>query len=683
MSSHHAAHSREGQPVRRRGEPGACQGRPFGVGVGAGVVLLALMAACATNPVSGKRELSLISEAEEIAIGQQADADVRREMGVYDNPELQRYVSDIGTTARAGSRIVRNLPWTFTVVDHPAVNAFALPGGFIYITRGILPYLDDEAELAGVLGHEIGHVTARHAAQQYTRAALGQASASRCSGIFVPATQPFGDLSSAGARRRVPEVRARRRARVGSASGSSTSREGGWDPERRAALPRRRSSRMDELSERGVPNWLSTHPEPAERVDRGAADRGEAGGAERRRAQSRRVPRADRRRRRRRQSEGRHRSRQRLSPSRCCASRVEFPEGWDVINTPSQVAAREPGAAAFHDAAASSIGRAGSTIEEIARAIDDEPRGFKRVDGRDDVSWAGSTRTSASIRARSAASGTVMMRAAHIAQGRQVYLLAGFAPRDALRRDRSATSTRRSARFAALTAREADEHPPESARLLHVRPGDTWQSIAVARRRARPCHGARDHERPRRQRTADAGRAHQDRRRGLRSRRRTPSIAYYLRHAQTAAQRRCAGLVSSRARVRYLAYVYLTLPDVRALATTNPHDDRVHRAAQARSGGSRAASSPIRQRWVPYTQISNNLRRAVLVAEDSAFFDHDGIDLKELRASLEAELGRGPLHARREHDHAAAGEEPLPVAVAQSDAQAEGAAASRAGSRRR
>ncbi len=135
------------------------------------VMALALLAAaCATNPVTGKRQMTLLSEAEELAIGQQQDAEIRREMGVYDDQALQRYVSEIGQDlARASHR--PNLPWTFTIVDSPAINAFALPGGYIYVTRGILAYLDDEAELAGVLGHEIGHVTARHAAQAYTRQA--------------------------------------------------------------------------------------------------------------------------------------------------------------------------------------------------------------------------------------------------------------------------------------------------------------------------------------------------------------------------------------------------------------------------------------------------------------------------------------------------------------------------------
>src|SRR5687767_15996787 len=97
-------------------------------------------------------------------------------MGLYENDELQRYVQDLGMRlARSSER--PNLPWSFAVLDSPAVNAFALPGGFIYITRGILPYLDNEAQLVGVLGHEIGHVTARHSAQQYTRgmgASLGE-----------------------------------------------------------------------------------------------------------------------------------------------------------------------------------------------------------------------------------------------------------------------------------------------------------------------------------------------------------------------------------------------------------------------------------------------------------------------------------------------------------------------------
>ena len=160
----------------------------------AAAALVALTAsACATNPVSGKKEFTLMSEAQEIQIGQEMDQQVQQEMGVYGDSELQQYISDIGLRlARSSHR--PNLPWHFTVVDAPAVNAFALPGGYIYITRGILAYFGDEAELAGVIGHEIGHVTARHAAQAYTRSAGAQLGL-LVSGIFVPQTRPFGQVA--------------------------------------------------------------------------------------------------------------------------------------------------------------------------------------------------------------------------------------------------------------------------------------------------------------------------------------------------------------------------------------------------------------------------------------------------------------------------------------------------------
>src|SRR4026209_2117990 len=158
------------------------------------LALVALLGAlaCATNPATGKRQFNLMSEAQEISAGQEADAQVKKEMGIYNDPNLQEYVSSIGLKlAQLSER--PNLPWHYSVVDVPAINAFALPGGYIYITRGILPFLNDEAELAGVLGHEIGHVTARHSAQQYTKATPAGLGVQLLS-IFVPQAAPFQSL---------------------------------------------------------------------------------------------------------------------------------------------------------------------------------------------------------------------------------------------------------------------------------------------------------------------------------------------------------------------------------------------------------------------------------------------------------------------------------------------------------
>jgi len=127
---------------------------------------LALLGGCATsvNPVSGRVDRGLMSEQEEISSGRQIHQEVLKQYTPYKNAALQTYVSAVGQKLAAQSHR-NNLPWTFTVVDSDEINAFAVQGGFIYITRGLMAYLDTEAELAGVLGHEIGHVTARHGAR--------------------------------------------------------------------------------------------------------------------------------------------------------------------------------------------------------------------------------------------------------------------------------------------------------------------------------------------------------------------------------------------------------------------------------------------------------------------------------------------------------------------------------------
>ena len=134
------------------------------------VSLCLVLTACGTqivNPVTGESEFSVMSESDEVDEGRKAHQQVLQEYGVYDNPKLQSYVNTLGQKLAAESH--RNhLQWHFTVLDSPEINAFALPGGYVYVTRGIMAYMESEADLAGVVGHEIGHVTARHGAQRAT-----------------------------------------------------------------------------------------------------------------------------------------------------------------------------------------------------------------------------------------------------------------------------------------------------------------------------------------------------------------------------------------------------------------------------------------------------------------------------------------------------------------------------------
>ncbi|MBU1424687.1 MAG: M48 family metalloprotease [Gammaproteobacteria bacterium] len=164
------------------------------------ILLLAIAAlalsGCAANPVTGRQDFVMMSEPQEIALGRSSDAEVRKQYKVYANPSLQSYVNRVGQKIAVHSHRP-NIHYTFTVLDSPEINAFALPGGYVYITRGIMAYLNSEAELAAVLGHEIGHVTARHGVRQQSAAQATNIGISIAS-IFVPElnSQAGHDLSN-------------------------------------------------------------------------------------------------------------------------------------------------------------------------------------------------------------------------------------------------------------------------------------------------------------------------------------------------------------------------------------------------------------------------------------------------------------------------------------------------------
>lgn len=224
------------------------------------LALLIVLSACARDPVTGKRELVLVGEQQEIAMGREAAAEVDRSMGLYPDDELQGYLERLGLSMAASSERP-NLPWQFRVVDSSVVNAFALPGGFIYVTRGILAYVDNEAALVGVIGHEIGHVTARHSVEQVSRQQLAGLGLSLGT-VFFPEVRPFGDALG-GSLGLLFLKFGRDAERESDELGVRYSLAKGYDPREMASF----FGVLGKLSGEGrnIPSWASTHPDPAER----------------------------------------------------------------------------------------------------------------------------------------------------------------------------------------------------------------------------------------------------------------------------------------------------------------------------------------------------------------------------------------------------------------------------------
>jgi len=219
-------------------------------------------AGCATNPVTGKRELALISEAQEIAMGREADKDVVTSIGLYPDEPMQQYVQALG--ARVAATTERpSLPWTFRVVDDAAVNAFAIPGGFVYVTRGIMTHLNSEAELVAILGHEIGHVTARHSVSQMSRQQLFQ-------GLLVggmilsPRFTRFGNLAEVGLGLMFMKF-SRADESQADQLGLKYMMAGGYDPRKLVDVFAMLQRASEQAGAGRLPQWMSTHPDPENR----------------------------------------------------------------------------------------------------------------------------------------------------------------------------------------------------------------------------------------------------------------------------------------------------------------------------------------------------------------------------------------------------------------------------------
>ena len=234
--------------------------RYFGLGFLA--IMLAITISCATNPVTGDREFMLVSEQQEISMGKEYDPQVVATYGVYDDAEIAAYISDIGQRiATVSDR--PGLAYEFKVLDSPVINAFAVPGGYVYFTRGILAYLNNEAEVVGVMGHEVGHIAARHSAKQISQqqiATIGLGVGS----ILSDDVAKYAGLAQAGLG--LLFLRFGRDAeRQSDQLGVDYSTKLGYDATEMANF----FGTLDKMSggeSGGLPGWFSTHPAPDERV---------------------------------------------------------------------------------------------------------------------------------------------------------------------------------------------------------------------------------------------------------------------------------------------------------------------------------------------------------------------------------------------------------------------------------
>ena len=224
-----------------------------------------LLGGCSLNPATGSRQLNLFGEESEIEMGREADAEIVAAVGLYDDPLLQEYVQDLGMEIAAASERP-GLPWSFKLLDDSSINAFALPGGFVYVTRGLMTHLDSEAELAATIGHEVGHVTARHGVNQRSKQILASAGL----GVAAILDEDIADWAFAGhiGLGLLFLQHSRDDERQADDLGLRYAMRAGYDPREMSELfgVLEAVSRVEGVGR--LPNWLATHPDPGARRKR-------------------------------------------------------------------------------------------------------------------------------------------------------------------------------------------------------------------------------------------------------------------------------------------------------------------------------------------------------------------------------------------------------------------------------
>ena len=430
-----------------------------------------LHGACVKNPVTGKRQLALMSESQEIAMGQASHPEVLSEFGAVDNEELQQYFSRIGNQlAKVSHR--PNLPWQFTVVDSPVVNAFAVPGGYVYLTRGILEYMNNEAELAGVLGHEIGHVTARHSVTQISQGQLMNLGLGLGS-VFSSRFQQVGGLAQMGLEVLMLKY-SRDHERESDQLGLDYMAKCGYDPEQMSKFFQVFVN-MKEENQQSLPNWLSSHPTPPDRIKRtseeGARIKSASGTRDYQINAEQFLPKLENLIYGENPREGFVEKNRFMHPD--LRFQMDIPPGWKVENTKSVVIFAEPDGGAVVQLSMVPP-EAGRTPGEVAQTISRRQGtqfvsgGSERINGNQ--AYLGLYRIQTE-------GGTIGAKAAFISFGDRLYQIAGLAPENSFSQySRSLDTALRS--FRELTDSGALSAQPDRIRLYRARKGDTLRSLS-------------------------------------------------------------------------------------------------------------------------------------------------------------------------------------------------------------
>ncbi len=433
--------------------------------------LALVLANCAQNPVSGRANFVTMSESQEVQVGRQEDVKVRQEYGVYDNKALQHYVNEVGQ--RLGKASHRpTLQYSYVVVDSPDINAFALPGGYIYITRGILSYLNSEAELAAVLGHETGHVTARHSVQQLSAATAAGVGATLL-GVFVPALRnQAGDMAVNLLGNALLSGYGREHELEADKLGAEYLLRTGYDPQavikvigvlKNQELFDAEVAKSEGRQPRAYHGVFASHPDADQRLQEVVAEagRGPAGGGRVNQDEFLRmidrIPFG--------YSESQGFVRNFVFYHRELGLALKFPETWRISNQPASVSAKNRADDALIEMRLA--GRAQGTPADVLR---------KAVGGARDV-------TTTTINGLPAAIATTTIRglptrAVVVFLGKSAYLIGGQAKTDAAMQRALPEINATIASFHAMTDTERNSVRPLTLRIINAPQGATFAELA-------------------------------------------------------------------------------------------------------------------------------------------------------------------------------------------------------------